>query len=67
MYEITRQEIKTILINLKYVTVLGEDYVHPELYKYGLEKFKTELLKFFNFVSGTTPPEWNIAIVLIVR
>jgi hypothetical protein len=46
-YEITGEELKTILNKLTNGTVAEEDNIHSELYKYRLEKFKTELFKLF--------------------
>ena len=46
-YEITREGLKTILNKIENGIVSGEHNILSELYKYGLEKFKTELLKMF--------------------
>lgn len=65
-YEITEDELETILTKLRNGKAPGEDNIPSELYKYSSKKFKTRLLKFFNqiYIQETIPEEWQKATVV---
>jgi hypothetical protein len=67
-FEIEREELETSFKKPKSGKASGEDGIPSELCKYASDTLKTMVLKFLNeiYLSGTTPAEWNIVLVIPV-